>query len=388
MHTKIAKREEISKAAKEVIVEIDNFRRSNIDFLKSLKTLRSSFGDKLKEKIFDVACLHIFNAEKASPGGSDFFLDFVLNETSIELQGSAARIFRKSDLESILRCYLDQEFLPFVREVLELSSFNSKILVKEDTHDQSLSIVEKNNSFYFEGLRPSYLLRNNKVKDVRVCPIDGFIESVSEIHFLLEKISTLQEPCILFVRGHSEDVSHTLKVNYERNKITCIPVVVNFDIEGANLLNDIAIISGSDVVSSFKGETINSIDIEKFPRIDSAIFLPNGISLDNKISNERVKSHINFVVQKIENSDSSASEDALTRRLQRLSGGQITVSLSKDHKKRKLSLDKALRAVQMAKSFGVVEYNEKTFPKSTIEAGKTFSSKFKDTIESIGCIVI
>jgi len=387
MHCKIVKSEEVKLISKEILLKIDDYRRSNGDFLMQLKMLRSTMRSDSYEKVFDVVCSHLFAAEKASPGGSDFFMEFALGKFSNDHQNNS-RTFRKSDLGKILSSYLEQETLSLGKELFEISSFNSKILLKEDTHDKSTSIIEKNDGFYFEGLRPSFLLRNMKLKDARVCPIDGFIETVSEIHFLLEKISSLQEPCILFVRGLSEDVIHTLKVNYERNKIVCIPVVVSFDIDGANLLNDIAVISGSDVVSSFKGETINSIDIEKYPRIDSVTFLSSGISLENKTTGERIHGHIKFIIKKIEDSDSSASEQALTRRLQRLAGGQITVSLSNDHKKKKFSLDKALRAVQMSKVFGVVEYKERTYPTSTIEAGSFFSKKFKDTIDQIGCIVV
>lgn len=387
MHSKIVKSEEIKLVAKEILLRIDDYRKSNIDFLTQMKMLRYSMKSDLHEKIFDLICSHLFSSEKSSPGGADFFMEFSLGNFSIMRQ-SDSRIFRKSDLNKVLRSYLEQESLALAEDLFKISNFNSKILLKEDTHDKSTSILEKNDGFYFEGLRPSYLLRNMKLKDVRVCPIDGFVESVSEIHFLLEKISSLQEPCILFVRGLSQDVTHTLKVNYERNKITCIPVVVSFDIEGANSLNDIAVISGSDVVSSFKGETINSIDIEKYPRIDSATFLSNGISLENRTTNKRIQSHIDFIIKKIEDSDSSASEQALTRRLQRLVGGQITVSLSNEHKKKKLSFDKALRAVQMSKVFGVLDYNGKTYPSSTIEAGSFFFKKFKDTMDEIGCIVV
>jgi hypothetical protein len=386
VHSRIVNHEEILKTTSYILGVVNQFRISNKNYLSNLRSLRETLVDDLQRKLFDIVYLHLVNSEKSSPGGSDFFLDFSLNNANEEK--NEARLFRKSDLEGLLSSYLDKDLVNLMKEVFSLSNFKTKIILREDLPKDFVSVIEKSQNFYFEGLHSSFKLREKKLRDVRVCPIDGFIESVSEIHYILEKISLLQEPCVLFVRGLSEEVVHTLRVNYEKNTITCIPVVVNFDLEGANLLNDIAVISGCDVVSSFKGEILNSIDIEKSPRIDFATFLPNGISLENKSTDTRVESHVKFLLQKIENTDSSLSEEALTRRLQRLSGGQITLSLSKDHLKRKFQIDKTLRAVQMAKNFGIIEIDEKIFPVSSIAAGRFFSRKFQDTISDLGCVII
>ena len=111
--------------------------------------------------------------------------------------------------------------------------------------------------------------------DVDVLMIDGIIESVGEIHHILEEYSKTRRPIVIFARGFSEEVIATIVVNKARGALNLVPVQVPYDVDGINMLNDIAVICNSDLVSSLKGELISSISIDEISTINKIVVLTN-----------------------------------------------------------------------------------------------------------------
>ena len=94
------------------------------------------------------------------------------------------------------------------------------------------------------------------LRDARIACIDGYVESVSELHLLLEELSEAKVPCFLFVRGMSEDVLHTIKTNNDRKTLMVFPYIVPFDLDSVNTIVDIAVSAGTDVLSNLKSDKI------------------------------------------------------------------------------------------------------------------------------------
>ena len=68
-------------------------------------------------------------------------------------------------------------------------------------------------------------------EDVKVLIIDGMIESIGEIHHVLEKAASEKNPIVMFVRSMADDVRSTLSLNVKRGTIDLIPVEVGFNEE-------------------------------------------------------------------------------------------------------------------------------------------------------------
>ena len=131
-----------------------------------------------------------------------------------------------------------------------------------------------------------------EASEVKCVCIDGIIESVSEIHHILEKLNSLQQPAVLFARGFSMEVISTLSVNARRGTLNVAPVVVGYTIEHANTLKDIAIACGGDVVSSLKGELISAIDLDEVPTVEKVCITSAGVMISHRYSKKNVNNHV------------------------------------------------------------------------------------------------
>ena len=127
--------------------------------------------------------------------------------------------------------------------------------------------------------------------DPAVVVIDGIIESVGEINQILEYFADTKEPCYIIARGFAGEVLSTLAANYLRGTLRVIPVPIPTTPETANILVDIAIVCGTDVVSSLKGELISNIDPESIPRVDVVKISQAGLIIDCKETTASVNRH-------------------------------------------------------------------------------------------------
>jgi chaperonin GroEL (HSP60 family) len=147
-----------------------------------------------------------------------------------------------------------------IRETLLMAGASGKVLVGLTPENETIISsfvgykfpVSPHPSFISAGFTEQWNRQN-----VLCLSIDGIIEKMSEIEKIIYALSEDKTPCILFARGFNDEVVSTLAVNFLRNTLDVIPVVVPFDETGINMLNDIATVMGGDVISSLKGELIS-----------------------------------------------------------------------------------------------------------------------------------
>lgn len=366
-----------------LLTKLVKFFELNDLALHNLLEFRSSLT-KEEKTIFDIVSTFIIKAESASPKSSKIFFEKLLNK-NIEKKNS--RSLSLDDVPKLLKSYAQKDNLQIVQEAINLSGLKGKIVFSKSKNDQT--VLELSKSFVFENLCPSFHTGKLDMSDPKIICIDGYIESVSEIHHILEKASSIKEPIVAFVRGLSEEVNHTLKVNFDRKTLIFVPVVVPFDIDGANLLNDIMVIAKGDVVSTLKGNLISSLDPSAFPRVDSITFVERVTSISNKSSFGRVDRHIRFLQEKILNAENDATIEAIKKRIQRLGSNQVTLHIPENasYTKNLSAIDSSIRAIKSASTFGICEYSDFTFPIATIESGIFYARQYNKVISEIGCIV-
>jgi hypothetical protein len=380
---KVVSRPEITKNAKEFFHEISQVKDRS-SFLQSFDRLK--FTEE-KQKIYELFFSFLLKSEGVSPGSSEIFFDHVLSSKSRDKE-YLPKVFSKKDLVPLLKTFCDKDH-PIVKKAIDLSGLEGKILLSRSYNSEKDSCEIKRGSF-FNSVAPAFKIKNSKFFDARVICIDGYIEKVSEVHHLLEKAHKAKEPCFVFLRGASEEVIHTLKTNFDRKTLIFIPVLVPYDLDGANMLNDVAVSSRTDVVSSLKGNLISSISYAELGRVDSVEINDQEAIIENSSSKKDLDLHISFLQKKAVASSSEAERQALEKRIKRLGLNKVVLSLrdDADFEKRSFSIDKALRAIKKSTDHGVIEYGEKIYPYSSVETGKLFSKKFLDVLEGIEKMII
>jgi chaperonin GroEL (HSP60 family) len=282
--------------------------------------------------------------------------------------------------------HLDDIDAAILLDAFLLVGLKGKIVIKKSNTNKSC--VEVNTGCAFDDILSAFKVIENEYSDAFVICVDGYVESTSEITHLLEQASLTKETIFLFVRGLSEEVSHTLKVNYDRKTLRVIPVVVPFDLDGINLLNDVSVISGNDVVSSNKGQLFNSISLDKHKRVDVVKLFSNKVIIENKSTNKRVDQHIVMLQKSINDCDNDAKKDLLSKRIQRLGTLQATIYLPEEnYSSRSFCFDRCIRSIKSSIDFGTCTVNEKIYPASSYDAAILYKDKLFSTLNDIGCII-
>jgi hypothetical protein len=195
----------------------------------------------------------------------------LLNENEVNLLESFERImssykeqlreFSEAITEESLKKEIekvcdDSVLFTAIWEAVSVSGLEGKIHVEDGT--LSNYVVEQKSGYYFDVLKPfKFMLPANGIweaSNVKVLLIDGILERVSEIDKILNGAMTTKIPLLLIAHGFSEEVISTIKVNVDYNKFNIMPVRLTTDLESLNVINDIAVVSGGDVVSTLKGK--------------------------------------------------------------------------------------------------------------------------------------
>jgi hypothetical protein len=384
----------------EILIEKEKSKTELITTVQNLYLFKSS--NPLEQRIFELILSYAVDSEKKYPGSfslviKDIFKIFEKIVMGISIRNNLenfqqpllttpASIF---DLNELIVDRINEKnsmIASLFYEAIQLAGFGGRIFV-EKTHSQTPSL-ELTCGYSFD-LKPAWPC-NIKLQNVKTFIIDGFIESVSEIHHLLEKQSSAKDVSLLFARGLSQDVISTLKVNFERGTLKCIPIIAPFDLEGINILNDIAVIAGSDVVSSNKGNLISSISYDGVPIISFVMIYPNKIILQHSTTARAVSVHsLNLKNKRLEN---SAIEDVYTlfdKRIRSLSPSSVIIRLPDDKNfiVNSQLIDFGLRSLKTFIDYGLFFDEKNKMPATCFFAG-IFASKCVNQIIKVGAAIL
>ncbi len=230
--------------------------------------------DPTESLIYDMIVDHCQKAESAAPGSflQTFrcFVDLVegktYNDIEIFVKNHSFRPTLKQT-HDYLQKFIDDDYISSLfLDVLKISGIDGKVIFEQSQNENTS--IELQNGFNFK-INVPFSVSFSK-KNVRVLLIDGNVESISEIHNLLQTSYEKSESLLLIARGFSDDVTNTLKVNYARGTLHVIPVIVRYDFEGLNVLGDISIVTQSDVISSLKGQLISAVKYDDLKIVSAA----------------------------------------------------------------------------------------------------------------------
>lgn len=358
--------------------------------LQEISRLRSSFRSKLETSLFDTLVSFLLKSESSSPGAAELCIKNIVNFGIKNKNIPSYRNMTSADLPLILQTFADVDTASLINSGLTMSGLKGKIALSSPSVKLDTDVLELTRGYTFNNVYPAFSIKPITFVHPRIVCIDGLVENVSEIHHLLESAAKTKETIVAFFRGLSEEVSHTLKVNYDRGTVSFIPIVVKFDIDGANLLKDIALVSRGDVVSSLKGNLISSIDFDSLPRIDVASVSGSEVIIENKSVAGLVDLHIAQLQKKILSAENEATVEALTKRIQRLGTCQVSVHLAdnKEKTKRSFMIDRCLRAIKCASTYGVAQLKDRVYPASTISSADFYCQQFRETMKNMGTIIV
>jgi len=311
------------------------------------------FDHRLDRHLYELIVMHGMAAEKSGPGACRRFLDLVFGFSVCHLGEIVPLHPTLSDVENVAYIASEPLLKSIVKDAVDLAGFGGRIVVEKTS--SVVPSVELVRGYTFDLVQ--HLPADVNITNPRVACIDGHVNDVSEVHHLLVSASAAKEPLIVFLRGISDEVKHTLKVNYDRGSLRVIPLGVRFDLEGINTLVDVATVCGTDVVSSIKGDLISSIAFERLPYVEQVTVFKGKTLVTSNKTTRAVRAHVSQLRQRRNEVQVEDVGLLLDKRIKSLSPNHVIVRIPDDRNfiVRSQSIDAALRTIRSAVDHGIDE---------------------------------
>jgi hypothetical protein len=318
-----------------------------------------NFQDATDQLLYNVIIDHCVKAEKAGPGAFLQVIQLVLkglqgrNEEKVAISDLQKASFRPtwSELQDYISSVLDDELLSSViTEAIDLAGLEGRIFIDRTWGD--VMSVEKVNGYNFSVKLPTKFAGTRR--NVKVIVVDGIVETVAEVNLILQRLSETKETLLFVGRGFADDVVQTLKVNQQRKTLDVIPVIVKYDFEGLNVLNDIALVCGTDVVSSMKGQLISSINVDEAVTISTVSFLDETMTLINNKSLARTQLQVRSLLEKSKEVELEQFKKVYDDRVRSLTPSSVRIRIAGDRSLSEYTekIDTVLRVVRSSLRHG------------------------------------
>ncbi|MCU1499379.1 MAG: chaperonin GroL [Acidimicrobiales bacterium] len=236
--------------------------------------------------------------------------------------------------------------------------------------------VEESNTFgietdFVEGMRfdkgyisPYFVTDPERMEavleDAYILLVSSKISAVRDLVPVLEKVMQSGKPLVIVAEDIEGEALSTLVVNKIRGTFRSVAVKApGFGERRKAMLQDIAVLTGGQVVSEEVGLKLENVGVELLGTAKKVIVTKDETTIVEGGGNpEDVKGRINQIKAEIENTDSDYDREKLQERLAKLSGGvavlKVGAATETELKEKKHRIEDAVSTAKAAIEEGVV----------------------------------
>ncbi|MGN1412261.1 MAG: chaperonin GroEL [Oscillospiraceae bacterium] len=258
----------------------------------------------------------------------------------------------------------DENVGKLIADAMEKVTADGVITIEEGKTAETYCDVVEGMQFDRGYLSPYMVTDTDKMEAVYDDPYilitDKKISSIQDVLPLLEQIVKTGRKLLIIAEDVDGDALTTITLNNLRGTFKCVCVKApGFGDRRKEMLQDIAILTGGEVISEELGYDIKETTLEQLGHAKQVVVQKeNTIIVDGDGSSEDIKARVNNIKAQLEASTSDFDKEKLQERIAKLSGGvaviRVGAATEVEMKEQKLRIEDALAATKAAVEEGIV----------------------------------
>ena len=258
----------------------------------------------------------------------------------------------------------DEVIGELIADAMEKVTADGVITIEESKSAETYSEVVEGMQFDRGYLSPYMVTDTDKMEavidDALILITDKKISTINDILPLLEQLVQSGRKLVIIAEDVEGEALTTLVLNKLRGTFTCVAVKApGFGDRRKEMLRDIAILTGGEVVSSEIGLELKDASIQMLGRARQVkITKETTVIVDGAGDTAEIKARVASIKAAIETTTSDFDREKLQERLAKLSGGvaviKVGAATEAEMKEKKLRIEDALNATKAAVEEGIV----------------------------------
>ncbi|MCX7956987.1 MAG: chaperonin GroEL [Endomicrobia bacterium] len=282
-----------------------------------------------------------------------------------EIKSMAKQVKTKEEIEQIATISAnDKEIGKLIAEAMEKVGKDGVITVEEGKSSETTLEVVEGMQFDRGYISPYFVTDAERMEAILEDPYiiitDKKVSAMNDLLPLLEQIAQSGRSFLLIAEDVEGEALATLVVNKIRGTLRCCAVKApGFGDRRKEMLQDIAILTGGEVISEEKGEKLEKATLERLGTAKRVVVdKENTTIVSGGGSKDDIKKRINQIKKQIEETKSDYDREKLQERLAKLAGGVAVINVGAPTesamKAKKFKVEDAMHATRAGVEEGIV----------------------------------
>lgn len=302
----------------------------------------------------------------SNPAGIRRGIDIAVNAAVDALTGMAKQVTTKEEIAQVgaISANNDHEIGNLLADAMEAAGNDGVITVEEGKTAETTYTIVEGMQFDKGFLSPYFMNRPDTadcyMENAMVLLHEKKINNLRELIPLLEKVVPTGKPLLIIAEDIEGEALTALVVNVLRGNLkVCAVKAPGFGDRRKAMLQDIAILTGGEVVSEDLGIKLENVDLTMLGSAKQVTVTKDNITIvDGGGTKDAIKKRIDQLRDMIEKTESNYDREKYQERLAKLSGGiaviQVGASTEAEMKQKKARIEDALHATRAAAEEGIL----------------------------------